>query len=175
MEVPTARDFGRLEAALAGVTVAVAAYALIVAWTDGFDARLAGVRIRSRHWERPAIIAVTGSVWLLYLMRRRAALALVRAWDVTDRARGASVLAGAAAVWTLAAGLHFGTFASGGSDSYGYAGQARLLLHGRLTDTVPMRPGFAWPNAPATLIPLGFTAGGSPASSSPGILRGCRS
>jgi hypothetical protein len=135
---------------------------LIVAWTGGFDARLAGVRIRSRQWERPALIAVAGSAWLLCLMRRRAVVVLARVWQVTDGARGGTVLAGAAAAWTLAAGLHFGTFASGGSDSYGYAGQARLLLHGRLTDTIPMRPGFAWPDARATLVPLGFTAGGSP-------------
>ena len=162
MGVPTARGFGRLEAALTALTVAVAAYALVVAWTGGFDARLAGVRIRSRQWERPALIAVAGSAWLLYLVRRRTAVVLVRVWHVTDGARGASVMAGLAAAWTLVAGLHFGTFASGGSDSYGYAGQARLLLDGRLTDTIPMRPGFAWPDARATLIPLGFTAGGSP-------------
>ncbi|HMF61527.1 MAG TPA: hypothetical protein VK595_14200, partial [Vicinamibacterales bacterium] len=135
MAVPTARGFGRLETALTVLTVAVAAYALVVAWTGGFDARLAGVRIRSRQWERPALIAVAGSAWLLYLVRRRTAVVFVRVWHVTDGARGASVMAGVAAVWTLAAGLHFGTFASGGSDSYGYAGQARLLLHGRLTDT----------------------------------------
>jgi hypothetical protein len=162
MAVPTARGFGRLETAIAAVTVAVAAYALIVAWTGGFDARLAGVRIRSRQWERPALIAVGGSAWLLYLVRRRAAVALVRVWHVTDGARGASVLAGVAAAWTLAAGLFFGTFASGGADSYGYVGQARLLVNGRLSDTIPMRTGFVWPDARATLIPLGFTAGGAP-------------
>ena len=155
-------SFGRLETALAAITLAVAAYAVIVAWTGGFDARLAGVRIRSREWERPALIAAAGSAWLLWLVRRQAAVALVRVWHATDGARGASVLAGAAAAWTLAAGLIFGTFASGGADSYGYVGQARLLVNGRLTDTVPIRPGFAWPDAQATLIPLGFTAGGAP-------------
>jgi hypothetical protein len=157
MAVPTARGFGRLETTLAAITLAFAAYALTVAWTGGFDAHLAGLRIRSRQWERPALIAAAGSAWLLWRFRRQAGVALVRVWHATDRARGASVMAAAAAVWALAAGLIFGTFASGGADSYGYVGQARLLANGRLTDTIPMRPGFAWPNAQATLIPLGFT------------------
>jgi hypothetical protein len=162
MEGPTTRRFGHLATVIGAVTIGLVAYALMVAWTGGFDARLAGIRIRSRQWERPALFAVAGFAWLLYLGRRRTLEALASAWHVADGARGASALAGAAAVWTLAAGLYFGTFASGGSDSYGYAGQARLLLQGRLTDTVPMRPGFLWPDARATLVPLGFTAGASP-------------
>jgi 4-amino-4-deoxy-L-arabinose transferase-like glycosyltransferase len=148
--------------ALGAITLVFGAYALIVVWTGGFDARFAGMRIRSRQWERPALIAAAGSTWLLWLARRQAAVALARVWHATDRARGASALAGAAAVWTLAAGLFFGTFASGGADSYGYVGQARLLVNGRLTDTIPMRPGFDWPDARATLIPLGFTGGPAP-------------
>ena len=72
------------------------------------------------------------------------------------------VLVGAAAAWTLVAALAFGTFAIGGADSYGYAGQARLLRHGRLTETIPLKPAFRWPDARATLIPLGFTGGREP-------------
>ena len=55
----------------------------------------------------------------------------------------------------------------GGADSYGYAGQARLLRHGTLTETIPLDPGFRWPDARATLIPLGFTGGSQPAVMAP--------
>jgi hypothetical protein len=144
---------------MAAAAAALGAYALLVGWTGGFDVRLAGVRVRSRAWERPAILAAAGSAWLLYVRRREVIGALARVWAVADHPRGARVLAGLGLTWTLAAGLMFGTFASGGADSYGYVGQARLLLAGRLTDTVPVRAAFSWPDAAATLIPLGFTSG----------------
>jgi 4-amino-4-deoxy-L-arabinose transferase-like glycosyltransferase len=67
-----------------------------------------------------------------------------------------------AAIWTLSVGIGFGTFASGGADSYGYVGQARLLAHGKLTDTIPVSRDYQWPNVEYTLSPLGFTKGTSP-------------
>jgi Dolichyl-phosphate-mannose-protein mannosyltransferase len=162
MAEPAEHAARRREIALAAATVVVGTYALIVAWTGGFETRFAGVRIRSTAWERPALLAAAGSAWLLYRARRPVAAAFVRVWNIADQARGARVLAGVAGAWTLAAGLTFGTFAVGGADSYGYVGQARLLLHGRVTDTVPWRAAFTWPDAPATLIPLGFTRGSAP-------------
>ena len=162
MAGPTERVVGRREMGLAAATLVVGAYALLVAWTGGFDARFAGVRIRSTAWERPALIAAAGSAWLLYRARRQLATACVRVWTAADQACGSYVLVGLAGAWTLAAGLIFGTFAIGGADSYGYVGQARLLLNGRLTDTVPVRTAFNWPDAQATLIPLGFTTGRAP-------------
>ena len=67
-----------------------------------------------------------------------------------------------AAIWTLSVGIGFGTFAIGGADSYGYVGQARLLAHGKLTDTIPVSRDYQWPNVDYTLTPLGFTKGTSP-------------
>jgi hypothetical protein len=61
----------------------------------------------------------------------------------------------------------FGTFAAGGADSYGYLSQARLLAAGRLTaDLAPSAP-FTWPDVPATLTPLGYTAGAAPGTLAP--------
>jgi hypothetical protein len=141
--------------------LAAAAYALAVAWTGGFDLRLAGIRVRSHDWVRPACVAVAGALWLAAAWRRRLSILSTRAWNVVARGHAGRVLAGAAAVWTIAAALLFGTFAVGGADSYGYAGQARLMLRGRLTDTIPLDPAFRWPDARASLIPLGFTGGGA--------------
>jgi hypothetical protein len=154
----TVRNPSRLASWLLAATLAAAAYAAVVIVTGGFDTRLAGIRLRSRDWVRPAAVAAAGAAWLLYASRRPLAAASTRAWERIDEGSGSRILAGLAMAWTLAAALAFGTFAVGGADSYGYAAQARLLLEGRLTDTIRLEPSFRWPDAPATLIPLGFTA-----------------
>jgi hypothetical protein len=65
-------------------------------------------------------------------------------------------------VWALFAGLCFGTYAAGGSDSFGYLSQAQLFARGRLTDTMPRHAGFDWPDVPATLTPLAYTRNAVP-------------
>lgn len=144
------------------VTAAVALYALAVALTGGFDVRVAGVRVRSHAWMRPAIVAAASAVLLISVARFRVAALLARAWTAAEAPPVGRALVGAAMAWTLATGVLFGTFASGGADSYGYVGQARLLAGGRLTDTIPLNAAFRWPDAEATLTPLGFTRGQSP-------------
>lgn len=158
----TERSPQRLGRYVGVVTLAAAIFALVVAATGGFDLRLAGLRLRATAWERPAIVALAGLAWLSYVARPRVTALWVRAWASAGRAADPRLLVAAAAAWTLAAGLFFGTFACGGADSYGYVGQARLLLEGRVTDTVPLRPGFSWRDAGATLVPLGFTLGRAP-------------
>jgi hypothetical protein len=167
MTGPDERTHNRRLAWLLAGTLATAVYAGVVAWTGGFDGRLGGIRLRSRDWARPAAAAAFGAAWLVYATRRPLAVHSVRTWHHADSITGSRVLVGAAAAWTLAAALIFGTFAIGGADSYGYAGQARLLRHGRLTDRIPLKPAFRWPDARATLIPLGFTAGREPAVIAP--------
>ena len=146
---------------LAAVTI-LAAYALALAWSGGFTFRLAGIPIRSHSWERPALLAGLGAIVLALTARDKVAAISARAWRVLESARFETALTVAAMTWTLGAGIGFGTFASGGSDSYGYVGQARLFLQGRLTDTVPLRAEYTWPNVEATLTPLGFTVGKPP-------------
>ena len=56
----TARDTGGVHGRvpwIAAATMVAALYALLVAWTGGFDWRLGGARIRSTEWERPALAA----------------------------------------------------------------------------------------------------------------------
>ena len=122
------------------LTAAAAALTVAVWWTGGFSVRIAGIRVRSHSWVRPAIVALAGAALLIWLARARIAGALARAWRRGGIPAFAGALAAARMAWTLAAGIGFGTFAIGGADSYGYVGQARLLAHGRLTDTFPLGP-----------------------------------
>jgi hypothetical protein len=125
-----------------------AGFAVFVAATGGVDTRLAGIAIRSRSWERPAAIAAVLGMAGLYSARDA-----LRSW-----APGAARLTVPALLtWVLFAAFWFGTYAAGGADSYGYLSQARLLAHGRLTDTMPRHDAFDWPDVPATLTPLAYT------------------
>jgi hypothetical protein len=158
----TAGTRGRWIPWLVAATAAAAVFAVAIWWTGGFSVRIAGVRVRSHSWVRPAIVASIGAALLILLARRRLDTAVVHAWSAAESLRFARALAASAMAWTLTAGMVFGTFASGGADSYGYASQARLLAQGRLTDAIPLRPAFTWPDVEASLTPLGFNRGQSP-------------
>jgi dolichyl-phosphate-mannose-protein mannosyltransferase len=149
----------RWTAAILAATAALAVYAAALAATGGFTVNLAGLRLRSHSWERPALLALVGVALLVGLARAQVAALFARAWSTAESPLVPRALLAVALIWTLSAGLMFGTFANGGADSYGYVGQARLLAHGQLTDTIPLDPGFSWPDVEATLTPLGFTQG----------------
>ena len=142
---------------LIALTATAAVYALVVAWSGGFTLQIGNVRLRSRSWLRPAIVAIAGTAVLLYGARVYITLLVTRTARALESARAAAFIAAAASVWACAAGIVFGTFAIGGADSYGYVGQARLLAHGHLTDRVPASPEYVWPDAAGTFTPLGFT------------------
>ena len=55
----------------------------------------------------------------------------------------------------VAAGLHWGTFAVGGSDSYCYVHQAQGWSTGRLQVVEPLALDAPWPDAPLTFAPAG--------------------
>jgi hypothetical protein len=158
----TARTRTRWTTWLFAISAAAAALAVAVWWTGGFSVRIAGVPVRSRSWVRPAIVALAGAALFIGIERARVAAAFARAWAAAESPRIAGAMAVLAIAWTLTAGIVFCTFAAGGADSYGYISQARLLMDGRLTDTVPLRPAFTWPDVDATLTPLGFNQGRSP-------------
>ena len=134
----------------------LAALALLVAVTGGFQIRLAGVRVRSHSWSRPALLSAVLALLYVVAERRTIAANLSASWTVFDSAKIARALTLSAAAWAVGAGVKFGTFVAGGSDSYGYVSQARLLASGRVTDTVPLDAAFTWPNVAATLTPLAF-------------------
>ena len=135
-------------------------YAGAVAWTGGFDlrdrraaaalARLGAAarpradRVRRGGVDRPPPRRRRGRVGVVVRSIARRPPVPSRWWRSPGRLTAAAV---------------FSTLAVGGADSYGYAGQARLLAQGRLTDSVPLSPAFTWPDAETTLRPLGFTQG----------------
>ena len=53
------------------------------------------------------------------------------------------------------AGVHWGTFVAGGSDSYCYAAQAERWASGRLRVVEPLALEAPWPNAAMTFAPAG--------------------
>jgi len=144
------------------VVALTAAYAVAVAVTGGFKVYLAGFRFSSQSWQRPATIAAIGAAAVAAAARARIAAASTQLGARAQSSRGSSWIVLLAAIWTLSVGIGFGTFASGGADSYGYVAQARLLAHGRLTDTIPVSREYQWPNVEYTLTPLGFTKGKAP-------------
>lgn len=145
---------------LAG-TLLAAGYAVVIAATGGFNIEVAGVRLRSRSWVRPALLASTGALVFAIVARARIGALWAQASRAGQTTRFAAALAMSATAWTVVAGILFGTYASGGSDSYGYVGQARLFTQGKLTDTVPMSAEYVWPDVEVTLTPLGFRVGRS--------------
>jgi hypothetical protein len=131
--------------ALAGVC---GAFAIFVALTGGIDTRIAGIAVRSRSWERPGTVALVLGGLGLFGFRQQLVAALGRTVPFLPLA----VVCGASVVAFV-----FSTNVAGGADSYGYVSQAELLVHGALTDRIPLEPGFTWPDVPATLTPLGYT------------------
>ena len=143
-------------------TASAVVYAAAVAWSGGFTLHVGAIRMRSHSWIRPALLAVAGAAVLVYYERSRVTALVTAAARALESSRASMLLAIVASVWAVIAGLVFGTFAVGGADSYGYAGQARLFAEGRLTDTVPVSTEYTWPDVAATFTPLGFTPGRAP-------------
>jgi hypothetical protein len=158
----TTRPRDRWIAWTIAVVAATSVYALVVWATGGYRLVVAGIRLSSHSWQRPALVASAGILILAVAFRAQLAAALRRGTVLIDSAQFARWLVAPAAVWALAAGVGFGTFANGGSDSYGYVSQARLFAHGRLTDTIPVSRDYRWPDVEYTLTPLGYTKGQSP-------------
>src|SRR4029079_12536482 len=59
------------------------------------------------------------------------------------------------AAGVFAAGIHWGTFAVGGSDSYCYVHQAEGWASGKLQVVDPIAVAAPWPDAPRTFAPAG--------------------
>jgi hypothetical protein len=157
----------RLPVVLGVLAGACAALALAVAAYGGLETRIAGVRVSSRSWERPAAIALVFGVAWLVTIRRRLAAGLDRASAALPGQHGPLAVAVLAALWAGYASVAFGTFAAGGADSYGYISQADLLSRGQLTERIDIANTFTWPHVPMTLTPLGFTPGPARAEMAP--------
>ena len=74
----------------------------------------------------------------------------------TARRHAARATAVMAALAALAVGIRWGTFAVGGSDSYGYVSQAETWAQGRMSVLEPRVLSMPWPNSESTMIPFGY-------------------
>jgi hypothetical protein len=151
---------------LAGAAV-LGLYAVVTRWTGGFEFSPLGLEVSSHAWIRPAGAGAVLALLFLALSPARGATAAAAAWRLLDRPPAARLLALLACAWILVAGIRYGTFAVGGSDSYGYVSQAALFADGRLTDRVPFDPSYSWYLVSQTLTPLGYRPTAEPGRIAP--------
>jgi hypothetical protein len=160
-ELPAPRP--RRASLLWAAGAALLLYSAILAATGGIDVTLGGLRIRSRTWQRPALIGLACVLVVAVADRRRArtvalhlAAAAARSLDKAWPRLSPRVIAGVAALATLVIGVAFGTFTAGGADSSGYLNQAKLFARGRLVDEARVREQPPWPDPLFKLAPLGY-------------------
>src|SRR4051812_35721995 len=101
------------------VILSVAGYVLVLVTlvTGGFSFQAAGLRVSSHNLFRPFAVATLSMAIAVAISSRRAAQ-LADFWQKLER--HAAWIAVCAAIFTLVAGVRYGTFTAGGSDSYGY-------------------------------------------------------
>jgi hypothetical protein len=158
-ETPAPRP--RRASALWLIGAVLLAYSIAIAVTGGIDVMLGDLRIRSRTWQRPAMLAVACLATVAVADRRRASVLARRAagraarmWVGAVSAISPRVAAAVTALATLCVGLVFGTYAAGGADSSGYLNEARLFSQLRVV-AAPRLPG-SWSEGIYKHTPLGF-------------------
>ena len=131
------------------------AWSLIALATGGVGWMIGPLRVSSRQPFRPALLGVIGA--LVYAWRfPRAEMDADGRWLLGWLRRSALVIAPLVIVLGLWAGIYYGSFAAGGSDSYGYLSQAPLWLHGDLHIKQPWVAQMTWPQREWTFTPLGY-------------------
>ena len=136
--------------------MAASAWTVVVLTTGGAAVSLVGVRLVSRDWVRPAVVAAALIVAGYGAFGRR----FNDEFQTIEHAatRAAPIVAVAAAAGAVTAALVWGTFAAAGTDASGYVSQAALWRDGRLIVDQPFVARVRWPNADAAFAPLGYDA-----------------
>ena len=101
----------------------------------GFYFRVLGVRISSWEVYKPFRIGMVAIVAAIAI-RDRWAESTQTSWNAIDR--WSRWIAGAVATVSVAIAVHWGVFAAGGADAYGYVSQAALWAQGRLSAPDPL-------------------------------------
>jgi hypothetical protein len=152
----------------AAVGTAALAVALVVAATGGFRFRLGPLRV-SAHGVGDALL-VAAAAWVIVRLHGRDETASIvaivarparRLLSAVTRlpssiTRHAAAVAVVLAAGTAGAGVAYGIFTANATDPSGYVSQAALLTAGRASLTEPLARDASWPNAHATLSPLGY-------------------
>ncbi len=177
---PPDAPWSRVDRWLRVVALAAPAWALVVAVTGGFVVEWGPVYFSSRKPKRALQVAAVALLLILVrsVVRRRASIgaflargarrlgvALARAARASRRlaarvrraiSHAAPWLAVALALFTGVEAYEHGAHAVGGSDSWGYAAEASLMVEGRLHLDEPLAAEVPWPFAEMSFAPLGF-------------------
>ena len=140
------------------LTVAAAAWAVVLFVSGGLDATLLGVRVTSNDPFRPLVLAAIS--FLVYI---RAGGRLTppegAAGDYWRRVVAAVAsphrLAATLALAVVFTGWFYGTKAVGGADTYGYLSQSDRWADGTLKISQPFAGDVPWPRGNWTFVPVG--------------------
>ncbi|HUP39996.1 MAG TPA: hypothetical protein VM115_07745 [Vicinamibacterales bacterium] len=130
-------------------------WAVVAYFTGGVGWMLGPIRLSSRQPLRPLLIGLVVAgfyVWKYSRADREADGAWLHRWG----ARVLPFTVPLAAAVALYAGIHYGSFAAAGSDSYGYVSQARFWLTGIPRVQQPWVLDFPWENREWIFSPLGY-------------------
>ena len=130
-------------------------WAVVAFFTGGVGWMLGPVRISSRQPFRPLIIGLAIAGWYVWNYSRAERDADGR-WLHRWAARTLPFAVPVVVLLGLYLGVHYGSFAAAGSDSYGYVSQARLWLSGIPRVEQPWVQDFSWPNREWIFSPLGY-------------------
>ena len=145
---------------LALLATACCLAAAVVALTGGGTLQAGPVRLRSHDPLRPAFLALLFGA--AAARRGTAALLDALAWPWTTLEKWGAAGAAMLGVLVVAAGVHWGAFVAGGSDSYCYLNQAELFARGAVHDYEPLAADLTWPGNLWSFVPAGHMPVGSP-------------
>jgi hypothetical protein len=149
-------DFFLLLVIALGLILAVAAIAGL-----GFHTSFLGIRLSSRTFFRPFVIAVVAALVSLHFFKQREEQ-LLRLWETIHRR--APFVAACLAVLASVIAFRISAFEANAADQYGYVSQAALWAKGNLVIHEPLAAVAPWPEPAWSLSPLGYRPGLEPAT-----------
>ena len=154
MRRPGAQPRRTLAFVLAFLSVGAGALAIWAQATGGFRVHLLGLPLSVRGAPRPTVVSLILGAAALHLLGAWRSKALASTIQMIPVA--APWAAAAAALWTLAASLFYGSTVAAASDPSGYVSQAALWLKGELNVPQPDVGPLPWPQPEWTFSPLGY-------------------
>ncbi len=143
--------------AVATVAVVALVTAAVLAWGDGLNVRVAGIRLTANDPWRPLAVGLVSVMAAIALAGSRASIASLRRAANTTVAAPTHVVAALALAVALVS-LAFNSWTASGPDSFAYVSQAALWREGRLALAAPLAATAPWPEAVTTFAPFGYRA-----------------
>lgn len=130
-------------------------WAVLAFFTGGVGWMLGPIRLSSRQPLRPFLLGLAIAGWYAWTYSRAEREADGR-WLHRWAARALPFTVPLVILLAFYLGVHYGSFAAAGSDSYGYVSQARLWLSGIPRVEQPWVQDFSWPDREWVFSPLGY-------------------